>query len=95
MLLWNFCTTRLRKNAYSRENTSELALESWRETQEIQNALDSHTCNLDMVLLYMCREYVYKCVFFGNTFFFPVRVVLPACLSLNSTQMMLASILQT
>ncbi|KAF8557671.1 hypothetical protein OG21DRAFT_1505168 [Imleria badia] len=60
MLLWNFCTTRLRKNTYSRENTSELALESWRETQEIQNALDSHTCNLDMVLLYMCRECVYN-----------------------------------
>ncbi|KAF8444834.1 hypothetical protein L210DRAFT_3444273 [Boletus edulis BED1] len=60
MLLWNFCTTRLRKNAYSRENTSELALESWRETQEIQSALDSHTCNLDMALLYMCREYVYN-----------------------------------
>jgi hypothetical protein len=60
MLLWNFCTTRLRKNTYSRENTSDLALESWRETQEIQNALDSHTCNLDMTLLYMCREYVYN-----------------------------------
>jgi len=60
MLLWNFCTTRLRKNTYSRENTSELALESWRETQEIQSALESHTCNLDMALLYMCREYVYN-----------------------------------
>ena len=70
MLLWNFSTTRLRKNTYSRENTSELALESWRETQEIQNALDSHTCNLDMALLYMCREYVYKCVPFRKIFFF-------------------------
>ncbi|KAG8214094.1 hypothetical protein J3R82DRAFT_10852 [Butyriboletus roseoflavus] len=60
MLLWNFCTTRLRKNTYSRENTSELALESWQETLEIQNALDCHTCNLDMALLYMCREYVYN-----------------------------------
>ncbi|KAG9316797.1 hypothetical protein JVU11DRAFT_2861 [Chiua virens] len=60
MLLWNFCTTRLRKNTYSRDHTSELALEAWQEAQEIQNALDSHTCNLDMALLYMCREYVYN-----------------------------------
>ncbi|KAF9227168.1 hypothetical protein BS17DRAFT_727147 [Gyrodon lividus] len=60
MLLWNFCTIRLRKNTFSSDETSELALESWRETQEIQDALDAHTCNLDMALLYMCREYVYN-----------------------------------
>ncbi|KAF9241857.1 hypothetical protein BU15DRAFT_87078 [Melanogaster broomeanus] len=60
MLLSNFCTTRLRKNTFSNDETSELALESWRETQEILDALDAHTCNLDMALLYMCREYVYN-----------------------------------
>ncbi|KIK99397.1 hypothetical protein PAXRUDRAFT_822813 [Paxillus rubicundulus Ve08.2h10] len=60
MLLWNFCTTRLRKNTFSSAETSELALESWRETQAIQDALDAHTCNLDVTLLYMCREYVYN-----------------------------------
>ncbi|KAG0700822.1 hypothetical protein DFH29DRAFT_602797 [Suillus ampliporus] len=60
MLLWNFCTTRLRKNVFSSAETAELALEAWAETHEIQDALDSHTCNLDMALLYMCREYVYN-----------------------------------
>ncbi|KAG1790494.1 uncharacterized protein HD556DRAFT_1310512 [Suillus plorans] len=60
MLLWIFCTTRLRKNAFSNAETTDLAVEAWSETLEIQDALDSHTCNLDMALLYMCREYVYN-----------------------------------
>ncbi|KIJ68076.1 hypothetical protein HYDPIDRAFT_173755 [Hydnomerulius pinastri MD-312] len=94
MLLWNFCTTRLRKNTFASEETSELALESWRETQEIQDALDAHTCNLDMALLYMCREYVYKCVLFFDKRFFLVRFILTNIL-ISSTQMMLTSILQT
>ncbi|KAH7888914.1 hypothetical protein F5I97DRAFT_1802765 [Phlebopus sp. FC_14] len=59
MLLWNFCTTRLRKNTFSSKETSELAMESWRETQEIQDALDAHTCNVEPALFYRCREYVY------------------------------------
>ncbi|KAG1812086.1 uncharacterized protein BJ212DRAFT_1371289 [Suillus subaureus] len=60
MLLWNFCTTRLRKNVFSSTETTDLAVEAWSETLEIQDALDTHTCNLDMALLYMCREYVYN-----------------------------------
>jgi hypothetical protein len=60
MLLWNFCTTRLRKNVFNSTETTDLAIEAWSETLEIQDALDTHTCNLDMALLYMCREYVYN-----------------------------------
>ncbi|OJA20523.1 hypothetical protein AZE42_01595 [Rhizopogon vesiculosus] len=60
MLLWNFCTTRLRKNVFNSTETAELALEAWSETLEIQDALDTHTCNLDMALLYMSREYMYN-----------------------------------
>ncbi|KAL4078296.1 hypothetical protein V8B97DRAFT_1936553 [Scleroderma yunnanense] len=62
MLLWNFCTIHLRKNSFTGEESSDLALQAWRETQDIQDALDLHTCNLDVALLYMCREYVYRCV---------------------------------
>jgi len=32
----------------------------WVETQSIQDALDTHVCNLDTALLYMCREYFYN-----------------------------------
>ncbi|KAG6335686.1 hypothetical protein ID866_3392 [Astraeus odoratus] len=60
MLLWCFCTGRLRKNTFASEETSDLALQAWREAQEIEDALDMHTCNLDMALLYMCREFVFK-----------------------------------
>ena len=70
MLLWNFCTIHLRKNTFASEEISDLALQAWRETQEIQDALDFHTCNIDMVLLYMCREYVYRFVILKT--FFPV-----------------------
>ncbi|KAI6033231.1 hypothetical protein F5J12DRAFT_799618 [Pisolithus orientalis] len=60
MLLWNFCTTRLRQNTFTSDETADIALQAWREAQEIQDALDSHNCGLDMTLLYMCREYVYN-----------------------------------
>jgi hypothetical protein len=68
MLLWNFCTTRLRKNVFSSTETTDLAVEAWSETLEIQDALDTHTCNIDIALLYMCREYVYKFVYFVSAF---------------------------
>jgi hypothetical protein len=70
MLLWNFCTTRLRKNVFNSTETTDLAVEAWSETLEIQDALDTHTCNLDMALLYMCREYVYKYAYFISLVFF-------------------------
>lgn len=60
MLLWNFCTTRLRQNTFTSDETSDVALQAWREAQAIHDTLDSHRCGLDMNLLYMCREYVYN-----------------------------------
>jgi len=59
MLLWNFCI-RLRYRGYPSAQSAELALEAFTETQNIQDALDSHTCNLDAALIYMCREYIYN-----------------------------------
>jgi len=66
MLLWNFCTTRLRKNVFNSTETAELAIAAWSETRQIQGALDAHTCNNDMALLYMSREYMYKYVTFTS-----------------------------
>ncbi|KAH7911013.1 hypothetical protein BJ138DRAFT_1151604 [Hygrophoropsis aurantiaca] len=60
MLLWNFCTTRLRKPIFNDEDRVDNILEAWAETQYLQDALDAHTCNLDSALLYMCREYIYN-----------------------------------
>jgi len=88
MLLWNFCAIHLRKNTFASEVTSELALQAWRETQEMQGVIDLHTCNLDMVLLYMCREYVYRCESFSSRFFILVLR------NFYSTQMIITSVLQ-
>jgi hypothetical protein len=61
MLLWNFCT-RLRKDTCPESEKAEFALEAWVETQAIQDSLDMHVCNLNTALMYMAREYIYKCV---------------------------------
>ena len=83
MLLWNF-STRLSNDSITDNIKAEYAFEVWVETQSIQDALDIHVCNLDTALLYMCREYLYKYVFFltpsmvrylmelDNNFFFAV-----------------------
>jgi hypothetical protein len=59
MLLWNF-STRLGSDSISSNMKAEYAFEVWVETQSIQDALDTHVCNLDTALLYMCREYLYN-----------------------------------
>jgi hypothetical protein len=64
MLLWNF-STRLSNDSITDNIKAEYAFEVWVETQSIQDALDIHICNLDTALLYMCREYLYKYVFFS------------------------------
>jgi hypothetical protein len=62
MLLWNFCI-RLRSDCCSDEDKAECALKAWAETQTIQDGLDMHVCNLNTTLLYIVREYLYKCIF--------------------------------
>ncbi|KAG6898966.1 hypothetical protein C0993_002144 [Termitomyces sp. T159_Od127] len=64
MLLWNF-TNRLRTRMVTDggggdEDKIEVVYDAWAEAQALQDALGMHTCNLDTVLMYMCREYVYK-----------------------------------
>jgi hypothetical protein len=59
MLLWNF-STRLSNDSITDNIKAEYAFEVWVETQAIQDALDTHVCNLDTALLYMCREFLYN-----------------------------------
>ncbi|KAG6860778.1 hypothetical protein C0995_007682 [Termitomyces sp. Mi166 len=59
MLLWNF-TNRLRTSTMPDDEKVELIYDAWAEAQSLQDSLRIHKCNLDTVLMYMCREYVYK-----------------------------------
>ncbi|KIY70031.1 hypothetical protein CYLTODRAFT_392634 [Cylindrobasidium torrendii FP15055 ss-10] len=67
MLLWCFCD-RLRRNVYSTSSRdsggyndrAEDAQEAWNEAQAIQDALDSHQCNLDTGVMWMTTEYIYN-----------------------------------
>ena len=64
MLLWNSCTCVQRDETLTTDQRASFAISAFQETREIQDALDMHVCNLDTGLMYVCREYLYKCVFF-------------------------------
>ncbi len=58
MLLWNSCL-RLRKLTSDNEK-AEFSMEAWREAQDIQDALESHSCATDSHLTHMTREHLFK-----------------------------------
>lgn len=62
MLLWNFCG-RFRVPSQNEER-AELATEATNEVMAIEDSLNAHSCNLDTTLIYTCREYIHKSVFF-------------------------------
>ena len=66
MLLWKL-STRLSNDSIPDNIKAEYAFEVWVETQSVQDALDTHVCNLDTALLYMCREYLHKYVILSLT----------------------------
>lgn len=59
MLLWSFCN-RSRFGDHTKEEREELAYATWSEAQSIYDSLDTHTCNLDTAVIYLCREYISK-----------------------------------
>jgi len=58
MLLWNSCL-RLRKLTSDNEK-AEFSMEAWREAQDIQDALESHSCATDSHLTHMTREHLFN-----------------------------------
>jgi len=59
MLLWNFCHRY--QTIDQQADTNEHAHEAIVETQAIENALDAHTCNIDIELMHYCKEYIHRC----------------------------------
>ncbi|KAI0674887.1 hypothetical protein C8Q78DRAFT_1066793 [Trametes maxima] len=59
MLLWNSCACIQRDDTLSTELRASFAIAAFQETREIQDALNTHQCNLDTGLIYVCREYLY------------------------------------
>lgn len=60
MLLWVFCNDMRYDPTCSDEDKAEFAHEAWNESQSILDLLNLHSCNLDTILIYMSREYLYK-----------------------------------
>ncbi|PFH53661.1 hypothetical protein AMATHDRAFT_136913, partial [Amanita thiersii Skay4041] len=57
MLLWNYCN-RLLWGDLAEEDRAELSTEALNETMSLQDSLDAHHCNMNTVVLYMCRELI-------------------------------------
>ena len=57
MLLWNF-TIRLHDNPPP--NLEHVARDLYVEAGAALDSLNQHNCDLDLVLMYMCREYLFK-----------------------------------
>ena len=63
MLLWNSCNCIQRDESLTTDERAKLAIAAFQEAQQIQDAIEMHVCNHDTGLKYVCREYLYKCVF--------------------------------
>lgn len=63
MLIWLSCLPQ-RDGSWSSEERAEFAINAWHEIRAVQFALDSHHCNLDTAIMYVTREYLYKCVLY-------------------------------
>ncbi|KAI0058726.1 hypothetical protein BV25DRAFT_1810152 [Artomyces pyxidatus] len=61
MLLWNSCM-RFQDEGISRDVRAQMAVSTFLEIRSVEDALDTHTCNIDTALIYMCREFISKCV---------------------------------
>ncbi|KAF5345467.1 hypothetical protein D9758_013622 [Tetrapyrgos nigripes] len=59
MLLWNFCI-RMERNPMSEAEKAQFANDAWGECQFLQDSLEMHTCNLDTMVIYLTREYIYN-----------------------------------
>lgn len=57
MLLWN-CTLRFWDERLTTEERTRIACAAYVETRVVEEALDAHICNIDVALIYMCREFI-------------------------------------
>ena len=59
MLLWN-STVRFWDEHLTTEERTRVACAAFAETNVVEKALDAHICNIDIALIYMCREFISK-----------------------------------
>ncbi|KAH9993527.1 hypothetical protein BJV77DRAFT_349009 [Russula vinacea] len=57
MLLWN-CTVRFWDERLTTEERTRIACAAFLEAGVVEDALDAHICNIDVTLIYMCREFI-------------------------------------
>jgi hypothetical protein len=60
MLLWNACVRMRHDAGISEIDRREFAMRAWFETEEIEKALQWHTCDVEKAFMYHGREYLFK-----------------------------------
>jgi hypothetical protein len=62
MLLWHSCLRTRVDNTLSYPDKAQFAMAAWLELDAIEEALDSHTCELERAFMFQGREVIFKYV---------------------------------
>ncbi|KAI0045994.1 hypothetical protein FA95DRAFT_1494741 [Auriscalpium vulgare] len=57
LLLWNVCV-RFQDESIHMDRKVQLAIQTFVEIGAVERLLDTHICNIDTALIYMCREFI-------------------------------------
>lgn len=59
-LMWSNCVRHRRDLRMSDAEKARYAMTTWLETEEIENALNQHTCDIEKSVMYTGREILFK-----------------------------------
>jgi hypothetical protein len=61
-LLWSQCVRRRGNTSMNDFEKAQYAMSTWLETEKIEEALNSHTCDIEKSSMYHAREILFKSV---------------------------------
>ncbi|KAA1468777.1 hypothetical protein DENSPDRAFT_915286 [Dentipellis sp. KUC8613] len=60
MMLWHTCYRLRQDSTMNDTENSEFAMRAWLETEEIEKALNRHTCGVERAFMFVGREYLFN-----------------------------------
>lgn len=60
MLLWHSCVCARQDPSLNDEDKARFAVDVWRETDAVEEALGRHTCGIERAFMFQGREYLFK-----------------------------------
>ncbi|KAF5330254.1 hypothetical protein D9758_014443 [Tetrapyrgos nigripes] len=59
-LLWHFCVRMRNNHSATDDEKAQFAVRAWLETEEIEQALNKHTCDIERSFIFQGREYLFN-----------------------------------